>query len=85
MNMPRFTAENSFTKGGQYRLSGVIGGAKPNMVEPAQVCGPCGCTVRCYGTGIFRYCEFRCTQTCWYCADPIGCFRRTMPCSPFRW
>jgi hypothetical protein len=85
MNMPGFTAEASVYKPTErYHMSGVITGRKPNTVEPAQVCGPCDCRVRCYGSGIFRNCEFLCSQSCLFCAEPIGCFRVTRPCSPFR-
>jgi hypothetical protein len=85
MSIPGFTGEASLYKATErYRLSGAIGGAKPNTVEPAQLCGPCSCQVRCYGSGIFRNCEFRCTKKCCIWAEPVGCIGYiTIPCSRF--
>jgi hypothetical protein len=95
MNLPGFAAETAFfTEGGQYRLSGVTGGAKPNMVEPAIVKYPdqeydddCHCTVHCVGSGIFLDCELLCRETCYIMFDPwnrdAGCIRFKRPCMPF--
>jgi len=95
MNLPGFSAGASlFSRSGRYHLSRVIGGAKPNMVEPALVqcpdkeCDDCHCTTRCFASGgIFRFCELVCAEKCYIMFDPLnpkaGCYRYTRSCIPF--
>jgi len=84
MNIPGFSADAAlYNPTDRYRFIGIIGRMTQNAVVPAQLCEPCSCKTYCYGSGIFRSCELRCSQMC-FVIDPLGRrFAFTRPCSPF--
>jgi hypothetical protein len=76
MRVPGFTADACLPvhdASKVYRVFVASGGSQTNAVEPAgELCSPCHCGFRCYGSGLLQHCLLSCYKRCLYCEDRGG-------------